>query len=78
MALTLSMRQYIRTCQACGHKQPGNDPNKLKGGATDNWRDTKCRVCKSEALDWGSYQCDCPDPDDCEEYGCFYLRKERA
>ena len=44
---------WIRTCQECGsnqtHKQPiyGETP-------TDSYMYSKCRKCKSEALDYGS------------------------
>ena len=67
-------RQYIRTCQACGHEQVGRDPTTLKGGPTDSWRNTLCKKCKSEALDWGSYRCGEECGEDCEEHGCVNLR----
>ncbi len=44
---------FIRTCQACGHKQISKPSNEYK---SDAWRDTKCKRCKSEALDYGSKQ----------------------
>jgi ribosomal protein L40E len=42
---------WIRTCQECGYKQPARSPARY---ATDSWRETKCRKCKSPALDYGS------------------------
>lgn len=42
---------YVRTCQECGHKQAMKDPALQQ---TDNWREAKCRACKSESLDYGS------------------------
>ena len=69
------MRRYMRTCQECGLVQPGRDPATLKDGATDSWRDTKCKGCTSEALDYGSERCDEGDCDDkCDESGCMNLR----
>lgn len=44
---------YIRTCQECGHKQEAKDPASYKT-STENWRDLKCKKCKSPALDYGS------------------------
>ena len=41
---------WYRTCQECGHVQTAIEPKKL----TDSYRNSKCRKCKSEALDYGS------------------------
>jgi len=45
---------FVRTCQECGHKQKDTEP---KVGPTDVYRNRKCKACKSEALDYGSW-CD--------------------
>lgn len=42
---------YTRKCQECGHRQVNTDPAQYKN---DRWRDVKCKVCKSPALDYGS------------------------
>ena len=42
---------FVRTCQECGHKQEMKDPGLQRG---DGWTETKCRKCKSAALDYGS------------------------
>ena len=44
---------YVRTCAECGHKQLAKDPKTYKT-AGENWRDLKCKHCKSAALDYGS------------------------
>ena len=51
---------FIRTCQECGYKQKAKDPSTYKGDS-EAWRELKCRRCKSEGLDYGSYQIDDPD-----------------
>ena len=43
---------FVRTCDECGWHQVMKDPALQR---TDKWRDAKCRKCKSEALDYGSY-----------------------
>lgn len=43
--------QWFRKCQACGNVQTAVKP---KGELTDSYRNSKCRRCKSEALDYGS------------------------
>jgi hypothetical protein len=43
---------WLRTCQECGHVQPMKSP---EGQKTDNWREAKCRRCKSQgSLDYGT------------------------
>lgn len=42
---------WLRTCQECGNVQAMKSP---EGQKTENWRDAKCRKCKSEALDYGT------------------------
>ncbi|HTH22913.1 MAG TPA: hypothetical protein VL854_11900 [Nitrososphaeraceae archaeon] len=44
---------FIRTCQECGHEQPSKDPATYKD---DKWEYIKCKKCKSEALDYGSFR----------------------
>lgn len=46
---------YIRTCQSCGNRQTAK-PVGSYVGASESWRRVKCRECKSEDLDYGSYQ----------------------
>lgn len=41
---------WLRTCQECGNVQAMKSP---VGQKTDNWKDAKCRKCKSEALNYG-------------------------
>lgn len=43
---------WIRTCQECGYKQTAQRPNPNQE-LTDSYRNSKCRRCKSEALDYG-------------------------
>lgn len=43
---------WIRTCQECGHIQPARKPTE-QSELTDAYRNTKCKRCKSEALDYG-------------------------
>jgi hypothetical protein len=45
--------KFVRTCQECGHRQEARDPKMYKG---ESWRDLKCKKCKSEALDYGSWK----------------------
>lgn len=49
----MSVSIYIRTCQECGHAQQERPPATYN---SDIWRDKKCKQCKSEALDYGSWQ----------------------
>ena len=43
---------WIRTCQECGNKQEDKKP---VDDMTDAYANRKCKKCKSEALDFGSY-----------------------
>jgi len=47
---------YIRTCQECFNQQEGKDPSQFKKDLPDTWLNTKCKKCKSEALDYGSWR----------------------
>ena len=51
----LVVTKYIRTCQSCGHKQEAKDPNKMSKNY-EGWRELKCKKCKSEDFDFGSYK----------------------
>jgi hypothetical protein len=42
--------RWVRTCQACGHKQTCKSPKAY------NWRELKCKRCASLALDYGKEQ----------------------
>lgn len=52
----VSERKFVRTCQECGHKQVAKDPATYKDPTNENWRNLACKKCKSEGLDYGSYQ----------------------
>ena len=43
--------KWQRTCQECGYKGFYVRPN--LESKSESWRDTLCRKCKSEALDFG-------------------------
>ena len=43
--------KWQRACQECGYKGFYSQPN--PDNKTESWRDTKCRKCKSEALNYG-------------------------
>lgn len=51
------MTQWIRTCQECGHVQNAREPDHTKE-LSDSYLGSKCRKCKSEALDYGKFQRD--------------------
>jgi len=42
---------WQRTCQECGYV--GNYAKPNLEDKKEKWRETKCRKCKSEALDFG-------------------------
>ena len=46
---------WYRTCQECGEEQISKAPS-LSTGISDSYRNAKCKVCKSEALDYGKYK----------------------
>jgi hypothetical protein len=50
---------WIRTCQECGRNQEAKQP--IFGETlTDSYMFSKCKHCKSEALNYGSeHQVDC-------------------
>ncbi len=56
--------KFIRTCQECGNEQEAKDPSTQK---SEGWRNMKCRKCKSEAMDYGSWR----DPDAPEDYTAY-------
>lgn len=41
---------FVRKCQECGNLQESKPINEYKG---NTWMDTKCKKCKSMALDYG-------------------------
>jgi Zn finger protein HypA/HybF involved in hydrogenase expression len=45
---------WIRTCQECGNKQKDNPPPNDRE-LSDAYRNRKCKKCKSESLDYGTY-----------------------
>lgn len=48
----ISDTNWVRTCQECGFKQADKKP---VGEMSDAYRNRKCKNCKSEALDYGTY-----------------------
>jgi len=44
--------RWVRKCQECGHIQSAVKPDPEKP-MTDSYANSKCRRCKSEALDYG-------------------------
>ena len=50
--MTHIMKTHVRTCQECGHQQVARDPATYQ--SSDNWRNLKCRKCRSIAMDYGS------------------------
>jgi hypothetical protein len=52
---------WIRTCQACGHRQPDTKPDQ-SAELSNAYANRKCRRCRSEALDYG--RDDSPNTDD--------------
>jgi len=52
--------KYIRQCQECLHEA---EYKAVETYTSDSWKDTKCKKCKSDALDYGSWRhardCDC-------------------
>jgi hypothetical protein len=46
--------KWLRTCQECIHKQEDKEP--VYGTEPpDSYKFRKCKKCKSESLDYGSY-----------------------
>lgn len=45
---------YIQTCQQCGHKNVTKPPN--LNDEKEKWRERRCRKCKDQSLDFGSWQ----------------------
>jgi hypothetical protein len=54
-------KTFIRTCQSCGSQQEDCPPSRDKE-LSDAYRNRKCRKCRSEDLDYGSFKAD-PDDD---------------
>lgn len=48
------MRQWIRTCQECGHRQKSNPPS-LDRELPASYQDALCHKCRSPALDYGKW-----------------------
>ena len=48
-------RVFIRTCQECGYKHE-TPVGPMPGEASNAHIFRKCRKCRSEAYDYGSYQ----------------------
>lgn len=59
--ITVKTGDWYRTCQECGHKQKAQEPNHHKE-LTDSYRNSKCKRCKSEALDYGKWRLEDPIP----------------
>jgi hypothetical protein len=50
---------WTRTCQECGHQQVSKLPPS-NARSLEAYFNAKCRKCKSESLDYGTY----PSPDE--------------
>lgn len=50
---------WVRKCQECGNIQRAQKPPQDKP-LSDSYRMSKCRRCKSEALDYGKERPDTP------------------
>ncbi len=61
--MTIPIGHWYRTCQECGHEQTAIEPDSKKP-LTDSYRNSKCRKCKSPALDYGTHKTDLED-DNC-------------
>lgn len=48
------MTTYTRQCQECFRRQKAKDPDTYKDAEKEAWRDVKCKMCGSDALDYGS------------------------
>lgn len=44
---------WVRRCQECGHRQRAKEPT-LGQVLSESYRNSKCRRCQSEALDYGT------------------------
>lgn len=47
------MKEWIRTCQECGHKQKDKKPE--DGSLKNIYTERGCKKCKSPALDFGKW-----------------------
>lgn len=45
------VKKWLRKCQECSYKGFYQKPN--LDSRSEAWRETKCRKCKSESLDFG-------------------------
>ena len=59
------MPRWIRTCQECGRSQTAKQPT-YGQEPSDAYKDSKCRKCRSAALDYGKEE-PLVDPDYCGE-----------
>lgn len=50
------MKKFIRTCQECFFKQEDKEPLQTQSAAYERFLNRKCKRCKSESLDYGSYK----------------------
>lgn len=47
-------QEWLRRCNECGHEDSYPPPN-FEKELTDAYRNKKCKKCKSEGLDYGSW-----------------------
>lgn len=45
---------WLRCCQECGHVQDERYPPVYGIEPSNNYKDRKCRKCKSESMDYGT------------------------
>jgi hypothetical protein len=51
-SISSEIPRWVRVCQECGHIQSAIQPSPEKE-LSDSYRNSKCRKCKSESLDYG-------------------------
>ena len=54
MVMFNSSKYWVRTCQECGNEQKDNKPDSEQE-LSDSYRNRKCKKCKSESLDYGTW-----------------------
>ena len=60
-------RYFLRTCQECMHKHISDSGPMPGNQVKDSYLFRKCSKCKSESLDYGSYQFEAETPEEQKE-----------
>jgi hypothetical protein len=55
--MKVSVGDWYRTCQECGHEQPAKEPPRNRE-LRASYANTKCKACGSPALDYGTIKQD--------------------